>query len=85
MTKKMYVYRPGPALDCALSVFGGLRDSPLSRRDLELWREQTRGVFSVRLLPGDHFFIHSARASLLRAVVQDLTQSVSRLEGSPRL
>lgn len=80
-----YVYRPGPALDCGLSVFGGLRDSPLSRRDLEMWREQTRGAFSVRLLPGDHFFIHSACASLLRAVVQDLTQSVSRLEGSPRL
>ena len=80
-----YVYRPGPSLDCAMSVFGGLRDSLVSRSDLEMWREQTRGVFSVRMLPGDHFFIHSTRASLLRAILQDLAQSLSRLEESQRL
>jgi medium-chain acyl-[acyl-carrier-protein] hydrolase len=77
---ELYVYRLGSALDCAISAFGGLRDSLVNRSDLEMWREQTRDVFSVRMLPGDHFFIRSARASLLRAIVQDLTQSLSRFE-----
>ena len=82
---EMYTYRPGPLLDCAMSVFGGLRDNLVKRPDLELWREQTRGAFSVRMLPGDHFFLNSTRALLLRAILQDLIQSLSRLEGSQRL
>jgi medium-chain acyl-[acyl-carrier-protein] hydrolase len=50
--------------------------------ELEGWRNQTRQTFTLRLLPGDHFFLHSARLLLLRAVVQDLSQSLSRLNGN---
>jgi medium-chain acyl-[acyl-carrier-protein] hydrolase len=44
--------------------------------NLAAWREHTRGVFSVRMLPGDHFFLRGAQSSLLQALVQDLEQSM---------
>ncbi len=79
-----YVYAPKLLLDCPLSAFGGLEDKLVSRSGLEAWREQTRGVFSVRMLPGDHFFLHGARALLLRAINHDLTQSLGRLNARQR-
>jgi medium-chain acyl-[acyl-carrier-protein] hydrolase len=61
------------ALDCPISAFGGLQDSEASYDEVAAWREQTRGLFKVRMLPGDHFFLHSARAQILRAISQDLS------------
>jgi medium-chain acyl-[acyl-carrier-protein] hydrolase len=69
-----YVYTPGALLDCPISAFGGLQDSLASRDDLAAWRDQTRGVFTLRMFPGDHFFLHSDRSLLLRAIAQDLGQ-----------
>lgn len=67
-----YVYTAGEPLDCPVSAFGGLQDSVTSRDELAAWREQTSGAFVLRMFPGGHFFLHSARALLLRAVAQDL-------------
>jgi medium-chain acyl-[acyl-carrier-protein] hydrolase len=67
-----YVYQPGPPLACALSVFGGVDDSEVNQEELEGWREFTTGPFSLRMLPGDHFFIRTARTQLLRLISQDL-------------
>ncbi|MFL5654926.1 MAG: thioesterase II family protein [Ktedonobacteraceae bacterium] len=67
-----YLYTPGEALTCPVSVFGGLQDEEVSRDMLTAWREQTRGSFKLRLFVGDHFFLHAARASLLQALLQDL-------------
>ncbi|CAG0930686.1 Linear gramicidin dehydrogenase LgrE [Thermoflexales bacterium] len=77
-----YTYTPGPPLECPLSAFGGLQDKMFTPADQEGWRDQTHNAFTLRLLPGDHFFLHSARPLLLRAVVQDLSQSLSRLNGN---
>ena len=38
--------------------------------ELATWREQTRSAFIHRMLPGDHFFLHSAQELLLRALIQ---------------
>jgi medium-chain acyl-[acyl-carrier-protein] hydrolase len=46
---------------------------------LDLWQEQTTGAFTLRVLPGDHFFIQSARDSLLREISADLLSSLRRL------
>ena len=77
-----YLYRPGPPLTCRLSAFGGLSDQLVSRSELEAWREHTQRDFSLRMLPGDHFFMHSMQALLLRSMVQDLTLSLGQLNGS---
>lgn len=67
-----YAYEPGPPLDCPISVFGGVDDGEVSQEELESWRPYTSGTFSLRMLPGDHFFIQTAQAQLLDMVSEDL-------------
>lgn len=69
-----YHYVSTAPLPCAISAFGGLRDD-ISRTELAAWGEQTRGRFALHMLPGDHFFIHSARAALLTYLAHDLVQA----------
>jgi medium-chain acyl-[acyl-carrier-protein] hydrolase len=71
-----YVYRPGVPLECPLTAFGGLRDSEVSRAQLEAWREQTASEFVLRMLPGDHFFLNDPQSQplLLSAIAKDLHQ-----------
>jgi len=67
-----YVYQAGPPLSCPISVFGGVEDREVNQEELAGWRRYTTGAFSLRMLPGDHFFIRSARSQLLRLISQDL-------------
>lgn len=68
-----YIYSSEAPLNCSISAYGGLQDREVSYQDLEQWRDQTDSTFTRRMLPGNHFFVHSARAFLLREVFQDLT------------
>jgi medium-chain acyl-[acyl-carrier-protein] hydrolase len=67
-----YVYTPKPPLDYPISAFGGLQDREVSCDELEAWREQTSAAFSLQMLPGDHFFLNSARSLLLQSLSQKL-------------
>ncbi len=67
-----YAHRPRPPLHAPLGVFGGRADPRISRADLRAWRAVTTGPFTLRLLPGDHFFLNQCQAELIRAVVADL-------------
>jgi medium-chain acyl-[acyl-carrier-protein] hydrolase len=73
-----YDYAPGESLACPISVFGGLEDHNVSREDLAAWREHTRGSFSLRMFPGDHFFLNSARLSILAAISEDFQQMLGQ-------
>jgi medium-chain acyl-[acyl-carrier-protein] hydrolase len=67
-----YRYSSGPPLNCPISTFGGLSDQKVSHRDLEAWRDQTTVSFSIRMFPGDHFFLKTTQPQLLRALSQEL-------------
>jgi medium-chain acyl-[acyl-carrier-protein] hydrolase len=67
-----YKYTPGPPLACPISVFGGRNDRDIGYAELAAWRGQTSQGFALRLLPGDHFFLHRQRAALLQAISEDL-------------
>jgi medium-chain acyl-[acyl-carrier-protein] hydrolase len=69
-----FVYRAAEPLAVGISAFGGLADPDVTREDLAGWREETRGSFGLRMLPGDHFFIHSATAMITEAVARDLAE-----------
>ncbi|WP_315797571.1 thioesterase II family protein [Bradyrhizobium sp. SZCCHNRI3043] len=62
-----YVYRRRQPLPCPLHVFGGELDETRAEA-LEAWRAETSGTFGRDMLPGDHFFIHSQQADLLKLV-----------------
>ncbi len=67
-----YSYVEDKPLNCPISAFGGLQDAHVGRGRLEAWRVQTAAGFLVRMFPGDHFFINSDRALLMRVLAQDL-------------
>ena len=67
-----YTYRPGPALDCPLTAFGGLQDEDVTRENLDAWRQETNGHFALHMLPGDHFFVNSERPRLLGLLAEGL-------------
>jgi medium-chain acyl-[acyl-carrier-protein] hydrolase len=67
-----YVYSTEPPLNCHISTFGGLQDTNVSHSDLEAWHDQTTGSFSLRMFPGDHFFLNTAQPLLLQVLSQEL-------------
>jgi medium-chain acyl-[acyl-carrier-protein] hydrolase len=75
-----YVYQAEDPLACSIHAYAGLGDDYVNRQELEGWREQTSGAFSVRMFPGDHFFLNSARPYLLQALARELEQ---RMAGMP--
>jgi medium-chain acyl-[acyl-carrier-protein] hydrolase len=65
-----YVYSTDPPLNCPISAFGGVDDRRVNYSDLEAWRTQTNLSFSLRMFPGDHFFLKDPL--LLRVLSQEL-------------
>lgn len=68
-----YLYTTEPPLNCPISAFGGLQDRKVTASDLEEWRAQTSASFSLRMFPGDHFFLKELL--LLQALSQELQSS----------
>jgi medium-chain acyl-[acyl-carrier-protein] hydrolase len=69
-----YDYQPGEPLNCPIAAFGGVQDVDIPRSHLDAWREQTTSSFSLQMFPGDHFFLHSSQALLLRCLSKHLQQ-----------
>lgn len=69
-----YDYRYESPLDCPITAYGGLSDREVSRKQLEAWKEQTSALFTIRMLPGDHFFLNSAQGTLLSLLTHELNR-----------
>jgi medium-chain acyl-[acyl-carrier-protein] hydrolase len=67
-----YVYESGEPLDCPIVAYGGTEDELVSQEEIAAWREHTGGTFRRRMIPGDHFFLKSARDVVLTALSDDL-------------
>jgi medium-chain acyl-[acyl-carrier-protein] hydrolase len=74
-----YNYMPEPPLSCPITAYGGLQDEGVTRNYLEAWCRQTTSVFTLRMIPGDHFYLNTAQPLLLRTLSQELTQLSNRL------
>jgi medium-chain acyl-[acyl-carrier-protein] hydrolase len=73
-----YAYAPEPPLDCPITAYGGLQDGGVTRMYLEAWSQQTTAAFTLRMIPGDHFYLNTAQPLLLRTLSQELTQLANR-------
>lgn len=67
-----YAHEPEPPLPCAISAFGGNEDPRVSPDALAAWQRHTRDRFSVRLLPGGHFYLQEASSAVVHALVSDI-------------
>ena len=66
-----------PPLTCPIIAFGGHDDPRVSREQLEGWAVHTND-FRSRYFPGDHFFINTARKSVIDSIVSETTLSYAR-------
>jgi medium-chain acyl-[acyl-carrier-protein] hydrolase len=71
---KKYEYTSDAPLACPFYVFGGRDDVEIPRDYLEAWREHTSSSFTLRILPGEHFFLQTAEALLLEMIARDLVR-----------
>ena len=67
-------YRPtlDAPLNCPITAYGGREDPEVSEQQLAAWARHTRGVFSLRMFPGGHFYLQHERDELLRLLSSDL-------------
>lgn len=62
-------------LSCPITAFGGIEDQT-TREELEAWAEQTRAPFTLKMFPGDHFFLHAAETEILNLIAAQLAATI---------
>jgi medium-chain acyl-[acyl-carrier-protein] hydrolase len=67
-----YTYTSDAPLSCPISAFGGTEDLKVCWEHVAAWKLHTTSQFSLHSLPGDHFFLHSARSGLLNNICEQL-------------
>lgn len=67
-----YAYTDEAPLACPIAAFGGTADAYVTQEDLEPWREQTTGPFTLRMRRGGHFFVNDDREGIVATVMADL-------------
>ncbi len=72
-----YAYIEEPALDCPISVFGGLQDLETPEARLAAWNIHTTQAFRVSMFAGDHFYLNLAQPVLLAEIMRDLNRILS--------
>jgi len=73
-----YSYEDGPKLDCPILVYSGLYDSTVTQVDLAEWKTESSDTTIIRMFPGAHFFLHSAKETVLRVLARDLQMHLQR-------
>ena len=59
-------------LECPIVAFGGSDDIHVSRERLEGWAAQTSAGFKSQYFSGDHFFINTARRSVINFMIAEI-------------
>jgi medium-chain acyl-[acyl-carrier-protein] hydrolase len=74
-----YEYTETPPLACPISCFGGLHDSGTTDEGLRAWQDHTSDRFALKMIPGGHFFIDSAREDFVKGLAEELERSLAGL------
>lgn len=72
-----YIYSAEHPLDCSITAFGGVDDSEVTYDEIAAWSEQTQKIFTLRVLPGNHFFLRTAQPLLLQIISQELVRVIT--------
>jgi len=62
-------------LDCPITAIGGSRDEDVPASHLLGWRDWTSGQFDLKMIEGDHFYIHTQSAGLTALIESALRAS----------
>lgn len=70
-----YEYTEQTPLEMPVCVLGGHQDVRVGRSDLDPWADQCAGPFRIAMVPGSHFFLHSAQDLVLAELEHDFVSS----------
>ena len=59
-----YFYSQGQPFNFPIKAFGGVEDTKVSQAQLESWSKQSTHSFSLKMIPGNHFFVDQLVAEL---------------------
>jgi medium-chain acyl-[acyl-carrier-protein] hydrolase len=74
-----YEYEQETPLDCPITVYGGTHDPSIDQQSLAAWKDQTMAGFTLKMVPGEHFFIQTARSALLDELNAELDGVLNEL------
>lgn len=74
-----YQYESRPPLMCPVVACGGAGDPHASRDDLEAWRHETRGRFSVHTFGRGHFYFQEEREAVTALIANQLSVLMSAM------
>ncbi|OJF15783.1 thioesterase II family protein [Couchioplanes caeruleus] len=63
-----YAYRPAPPLPMPVTAFAGSDDALVPVEHVAAWDRHTDGDFDLNVLPGGHFYLHTAEHALASRV-----------------
>lgn len=66
-------------LECSMTVFGGIEDTTVDYKKLYLWQKEIIKPIELFMIPGNHFFLHSAEAILLAKIRQKLSTILQKV------
>jgi medium-chain acyl-[acyl-carrier-protein] hydrolase len=71
-----YVPARRSKLHIPIVAYGGLVDPDVNREQLLAWTTETTARCAVRMFPGGHFFLRTARDDVVTTLVRDLTEAL---------
>ena len=72
-----YVFVPGPLLECDVTTLQGADDPVIDGASVPRWAELTHGRTFNHVLPGTHFFIHSAKDRVIAILKSKIDNPIS--------
>ncbi|WP_156724832.1 thioesterase II family protein [Streptomyces apocyni] len=69
-----YGNRQAPSLSCPVAAFAGADDHLFAVSDVAAWARHTSAPFTLHVVPGDHFFLHSHPELLWKTIGAELTE-----------
>ncbi len=71
-------------LPCPITAIGGTDDPAISAQMLAGWQTRTSAEFTQHALPGDHFFINTARNRVVDLIVDQMASARTGIKGESR-
>jgi len=78
-----YTYADDAPLGCPISALAGVSDPLMTAAEVQAWRRHTSADFRLHMIPGDHFFLNTARAELVRTIWLDLAAQLRAKRAAP--
>lgn len=73
---KSHQFTEEEPLSCPILVYGGTADDESACGRLRAWRCHTTARFTLEMLPGGHFFVHSEKRRLVCSISGELQRAV---------